>query len=92
MLKDIVQVTPLDDYCLRLSFEDGVEGVVNIAELIEFSGVFAPLKDRQFFLKVRVNSDLGTICWPNDADLDPDVLYAMITGIPLPVFEKALTV
>jgi hypothetical protein len=80
MLKDIVEVEPTRDYRLRLRFEDGVEGEVNLAEMVRFEGVFAPLKDRSEFLKVAVNPELGTICWPNGADLDPDVLYAKVTG------------
>ncbi len=83
MLKDIVQVQLLDGYRLCLRFEDGVEGSVDVAELIRFTGIFAPLRDRDYFLQVRVNPDLGTICWPNGADLDPDVLYALVTGEPI---------
>ena len=86
MLKDIVQVTPLQDYRLHLKFEDGAEGSVDIDELVKFTGIFAPLKDHDYFLKVQVNSELGTICWPNGADLDPDVLYSKITGESLPDF------
>jgi hypothetical protein len=94
MLKDIVQVQPLDDYRLHLRFEDGVEGSVDIAELVEFTGVFAPLQERGYFLQVRADPDLGTICWPNGADLDPDVLYAQVTGEPIrvPESEAALVV
>lgn len=80
MLKDIVEVQPTKDYRLRLRFEDGREGEVDIAEMIRFEGIFAPLKDHAEFLKVRVDPELGTICWPNGADLDPDVLYAKVTG------------
>lgn len=29
---------------------------------------------------MKVNDQLGTIVWPNDPDLDPDVLYARVTG------------
>jgi cytosine/adenosine deaminase-related metal-dependent hydrolase len=29
---------------------------------------------------VKVDGELGTIVWPNEADLDPDVLYARATG------------
>ena len=83
MLKDIVQVQLLDGYRLSLRFEDGVEGSVDVAELIRFTGIFAPLRDREYFSQVRVNPDLGTICWPNGADLDPDVLYALVTGEPI---------
>ena len=31
--------------------------------------------DPQLFRKVRVDRELGTIVWPNGADLDPDVLH-----------------
>ncbi|MFH1907859.1 MAG: DUF2442 domain-containing protein [Chloroflexota bacterium] len=80
MLKDIVKVKPLKNYCLSLQFEDGVEGKVDIRKLVKFRGVFEPMKDESFFAKVRVNSEWGTIFWPNGADLDPDVLYSMVTG------------
>jgi len=89
MLKDIVSVQPMNDYRLFLRFEDGIEGTVDLAQIIRFEGVFAPLKDRNYFLQVRVNPELGTIGWPNDADLDPDVLYSTITKEPLPFSELA---
>ena len=89
MLKDIIAVRPHDDHQLYLRFEDGVEGDINVAELIEFRGIFAPLRDPAYFAQVRVNPELGTIYWPNEADLDPDVLYSILIGEPLPVFELA---
>ena len=87
MLKDVVKVEYLDDYRLHLRFEDGVEGVINVSDLVKFTGVFAPLEDKAYFAQVRVNPDIGTICWPNAADLDPDVLYAAITGEPIDISE-----
>lgn len=87
MLKDIVEVQPGRNYRLRLRFEDGIEGEVDIAEMITFEGIFAPLKDHVEFLKVCVDPELGTICWPNGADLDPDVLYAKITGEAISVSQ-----
>ncbi|MFN8494602.1 MAG: DUF2442 domain-containing protein [Caldilineaceae bacterium] len=89
MLKDIVAVKPLDDYRLHLRFEDGVEGEVDVAALIRFTGIVEPLKQPDYFSQVCVNPDLGTIGWPNEADLDPDVLYGILTGQPLPVLEYA---
>ena len=83
MLKDIIAVEPLHDYRLRLCFEDNVEGIVDLASL-SFRGVFAPLRDLTYFRQVRVDKELGTIVWPNGADLDPDVLYSQITGKPIP--------
>lgn len=83
MLKDIDSVQPLDRYRLHLRFEDGVEGVLDLEEQLSFQGVFAPLRDLDYFAQVRVDRELGTITWPNGADLDPDVLYSRITGIPV---------
>lgn len=83
MLIDIVSVRVLDQFCLEIGFEDGVIGTVDVAQLISFQGVFAPLADRHFFEQVRVNSDIGSIAWPNGADLDPDVLYSIVTGEPI---------
>jgi len=77
MLKDIVAVQPLDRYKLHLTFENDVAGIVDIAEIIDFTGVFAPLNNPAYFAQVTVNPDLGTICWDNGADLDPDVLYSL---------------
>jgi hypothetical protein len=85
MLQDIVAAVPLDHFRLKLRFEDGVEGVVDVAQCVRFSGVFAPLRDPVQFAAVVVNPELGTVCWPCGADLDPDVLYGLVTGIPATV-------
>ena len=90
MLKDIIYVQPLEDYRLHVRFEDGIEGVIDLVNLVKFSGVFGPLRDRQYFLQVSVNPDLGTICWPNGADLDPDVLYAIVTDQSVKLSGPAL--
>ena len=82
MLKDIVAAKAVGDYRLHLRFEDGVEGVVDLAPHLTFRGVFEPLRDPEYFAQVRVDADLGTVVWPNGADLDPDVLYGRVTGTP----------
>lgn len=83
MLKDVIEARASGGYRLHLRFEDGVEGEIDLAALVDFTGVFAPLKDPGEVAKVRVDHDLGTICWENGADLDPDVLYAELTGEPI---------
>jgi hypothetical protein len=91
MLKDIVAVKPLGEYRLYLRFEDGTEGIVDLAERLAFRGVFEPLRDPACFAQVRVDNELGTIAWPNGADLDPDVLYSQLTGIPITLESERLS-
>jgi hypothetical protein len=89
VLKDIVEVHPLDGYRLHLKFEDGAEGVIDLDQLVPFSGVFASLRERSEFVSVQVNPELGTVCWPSGADLDPGVLYSLVTGEAIPTYEEA---
>jgi hypothetical protein len=55
MLKDIIEVIPQDKYQLYLKFEDGQKAIVNVNQLIEFTGVFEPLKDLDYFRTVKLN-------------------------------------
>ena len=87
MLKEIIEVQPRDGYRLFLRFRDGAAGEVDVAKMITFDGVFAPVKERAFFVQVRVDPEAGTIVWPNGADLDPLVLYSQVTGIRIPKIE-----
>ena len=89
MLKDIVEVRPLENYQLYLRFEDGAEGVVDVSQHLRFDGVFEPLREWQYFERVRVDKESGTIYWPNGADLDPDVLYSQVTATPIELESKA---
>ena len=84
MLKDVVEVIAGAPYRLRLVFEDGLAGEVDVADLVPFTGVFEPLRDPSVFGQARVDADLGTVVWPNGADLDPDVLYARVSGEAIP--------
>ena len=42
MLKDVTEVKAVGGYRLRLRFEDGVSGEVDVSEMVEFRGVFVP--------------------------------------------------
>ena len=83
MLMDVVSVEPRGDYRLWLRFQDGTEGEIDLGPELTFRGVFAPLRDPAYFARVRVNPDLGTLCWPNDADWDPLALYSLLTRRPI---------
>lgn len=47
---------------------------------MEHGGVFEPLRDPEFFRRLRADTAAGTIVWPNDADIAPETLYAHAQG------------
>ena len=79
MLFDVIEVKVIKGYTLFLRFEDGIEGTVDISNLIPFSGIFAKLEDLDYFATVSVNKELGTIVWDNGADLSPEYLYSIVS-------------
>ena len=79
MLHDVVDARPLGGHRLAVTFEDGTHGEINVAELVPFEGVFAPLQSEAEFARVFINRELGSVAWPCGADLDTQVLYARIS-------------
>ena len=82
MKTDAVEVRPLEAYRVYVRFADGTEGEVDLSQHMEFTGIFEPLKAHGFFRQVRVD-EFGGLCWPNGADICPDVLYSYATGLPI---------
>jgi hypothetical protein len=74
----------LGGHRLRLEFNNGDAGEVDLSKCLQFQGELAPLADPAFVAKARVHFDAGTVCWPGDIDLDPEVLHHRATGKPLP--------
>jgi hypothetical protein len=58
-------------YRLSVACNDGTSGIVDMSALVNSAqaGIFAALKDAQFFQQVSI--ELGALTWPNGADLDP---------------------
>jgi hypothetical protein len=74
---EITAVEHLGDYRLRLTFADGFIGDVDLADRCnrDSGPMFEPLRDVAYIARVTVDSELGTVVWPNGADLAPDVLH-----------------
>lgn len=76
-MNDVVEVRYVREYIVWLRFQDGTSGEVDIQP--SFRGpVFEPLRDIEFFKSVRVDSEIGTIVWPNGADVAPETLYERV--------------
>jgi hypothetical protein len=74
----LVGVEPRDGYRLWLRYDDGAEGVVDLADL-GGRGVFRVWRDRAVFEAARV-TDRGALEWPGGLDLCGDALYLRLTG------------
>ena len=64
-----------DDHRVHVRFEDGLAGEVDLSYLLDYGGVFEPLRDIDYFRQLRADSEAGTIVWPNKADIAPEALY-----------------
>lgn len=65
-----------NDHRVLVSFEDGLTAEVDLAYLLDYGGVFEPLRDIGYFRQLRADPEAGTIVWPNEADIAPETLYA----------------
>jgi hypothetical protein len=71
----LAEAQPLDGYAVRVRFEDGTAADVDLSYLLDYGGVFEPLRDPAYFAQLRADAGAGTIVWPNDADIAPETLY-----------------
>ena len=63
-----------EGFTVRLELTDGTTPIVDLEPYLH-GPIFEPLRrDTALFRQVRVDTELGTIVWPNGADIDPDVL------------------
>ena len=70
----IEQVDVVDDYTLQLIFHDNKEKTINFEPLLR-GELLGPLRDKKLFAQVTIDSETGTLTWPNGADFDPSLLY-----------------
>ncbi len=84
MYHDAVEVQCLEDFRLKLTFDDGKSGILDCKPLIAKGGVFAELSDLEVFKKAQINKELGVVTWNNAIDIAPETAYSLATGSPLP--------
>ena len=75
----VVDVRVLQDFRIWLHFNDGIEGVANLAQSLD-GAVFEPLRDPAVFAHARLDPELHTVAWANGADLAPEYLHALVTA------------
>ncbi|HEY6468342.1 MAG TPA: DUF2442 domain-containing protein [Candidatus Dormibacteraeota bacterium] len=76
----VTRVERLGEYRLRLTFSDAVVGDIDLADEL-WGEMFEPLRDIAEFNSVSVDAELGTLVWPNGADLDPEGLHDAVRPV-----------
>jgi hypothetical protein len=61
-------------YTLALSFEDGTRQRIDFSLVLE-GPLFGPLRNPTLFNAVTLDTEVGTVTWPNGADFDPATLH-----------------
>jgi hypothetical protein len=70
-ISDFEVVAP---YTLRIRFNDNSAKVINFEPMLR-GELYGPLRDPDFFNQVRLDTESGTLVWPNEADFDPATLH-----------------
>lgn len=77
----VVDLRVLQDFRIWLRFNDGIEGIADLAQSLD-GAVFEPLRDPAVFANARLDPELQTVAWANGADLAPEYLHALVTAAP----------
>lgn len=71
-LMRVKKVKVLRNYVVQFTFSNGDVRDIDLERFLH-GGMFEEVRNPAYFRKVRVVGD--SIAWPNQADIDPNVLY-----------------
>ncbi|WP_077329111.1 DUF2442 domain-containing protein [Virgibacillus siamensis] len=73
-MREIMKAKPIPNMSgwLLCEFDNGEKRFVDIRPSMK--GVLMKLEEPTIFEQVYVDSDAGTVAWPNDLHIDPDTL------------------
>jgi hypothetical protein len=76
----IESVEARQGYRIWIRFADGVEGEVDLSDLVGH-GVFQAWKDPSEFQQVFIDEESGTVAWPGGIDLAPGALHRDVAAV-----------
>ncbi len=79
MILHVTDVQYLQNYQLKLTFNDGVTGIADLSNEL-WGEMFEPLKDPDLFSTAKLDKELDTVVWENGADLAPEFLRSLINA------------
>ena len=72
--REVIEARIIKDYIIELVFDDLKKGTIDLRQYLG-RGIFKELLNKRKFRQMKVDAELGAICWPNGADIAPDTLY-----------------
>jgi hypothetical protein len=79
MFFDVTEAKYIDNYRIRLSFEDGSTGIADLSDYPNKNNVFRLFLDMDYFRNFRIQ--YGTMIWGDgELDIAPEKLYTIATG------------
>jgi Protein of unknown function (DUF2442) len=72
-LPRIKTAEPIIPGVLKLSFQDGYEGVVDLRPLLAKGGVFKPLQDPALFARIKIDEFGHSVSWLDDDGYEIDL-------------------
>lgn len=77
----ISRAEPRPDYTVRIVWTDGTESVVDLKPWIDRGGIFAPLREPAFFMRMmHVAWDGYFLGWPGEIDFSAAGLWQTAHG------------
>lgn len=73
-LYDVTEFEIVGPYTLRVRFDDDTEQVIDFEPVLH-GELLGPLRNLDLFDQVRLDQEIRTLVWPNDADFDPWTLH-----------------
>jgi hypothetical protein len=74
-IPSVAGVAVLEPHVMRVLFDDGVVRDVQFIPGESDGSLVKELDDPEYFAKVQVDPEGGTVVWPNGLDLAPEVLH-----------------
>ena len=71
----VVGATVIGPHLMRLLFDDGLVRDIRFVPGEGVGPLVRDLDDAEYFAQVHVDTDAGTVVWPNGLDLAPEVLH-----------------
>ncbi len=75
-LPEVTSVRACGPTSLQVAFDDGTRKRVDVGRFLK-GPIFKPLRDPAYFRKAMLDTEAGTVVWPNGADIAPETLYEM---------------